>query len=176
MRTILLLISIAVAPLVASVQAEARGHYRHVSRHHFGHHLAARHFSRSHVRTVHATGGKPSCFWTAAAQGGPCGCWAEWKLLGRVEHVLRDARGTWNPWLADDWRRHFPRSSPELATAAVWPGRHVAPIKPGTYRAGSVVVLDSWGEHRVRTAGLVLVNTGRKADRPGVRYSSGSLG
>jgi hypothetical protein len=88
----------------------------------------------------------------AASMGGPCGCWAAYVLLGRLDHVWHGI----NLWLANDWLR-FPRAEPSLAAAVVWPGRHVAPIVPGSYRNGTVVVRDSWATHRVRTAGLVFV-------------------
>lgn len=188
MKKLAFALAIIAGALFATAPAEARyvGHGYYSSLAYWKHRRAAhRHYAsrhRHHVGTRRALvhrggGGKPSCFWTAASQGGPCGCWAEAAILGRVEHVLRDALGTWNPWLADDWRRHFPHVSPEVADAAVWPGRHVSPVVPGTYRNGTIVVRDSWATHRVRTAGLVFVAVpGRKERRPSVRFASGSLG
>ena len=171
MRHALALILAVAFGAAITPSAEAKGYdYRHHRHwHHYGRYLAHRHYAHlrkyRHVRRVHhnvaSRSGRPGCFYTAASMGGPCGCWAEWSLLGRIEHVLHDALGTWNPWLADDWARHFPRVAPEAATAVVWRHRHVAPIVPGTYRAGTVVVRDSWATHRVRTAGLVFVESTR---------------
>jgi hypothetical protein len=83
----------------------------------------------------------------ARSLGGPCGCFASELLCG---HSVREL------WLANNWLG-FPRVSPSAANAAVWPGRHVAAVVPGSYSNGSITVRDSWRTHRVSTAGLVFV-------------------
>jgi hypothetical protein len=88
----------------------------------------------------------------AAREGGPCGCWAEYQLFGRLEHTING----WNAWLANAWLR-FRHVSPSEANAAVWPGRHVAPIVPGTYDGKTITVRDSWATYPVSTRGLVFV-------------------
>lgn len=88
----------------------------------------------------------------AARMGGPCGCFAASVLLGTTEHV---ARGI-NLWLANAWLS-FPHVAPGAANAVVWPGRHVAPVVPGSFDGRSVVVNDSWGTHTVSARGLVFV-------------------
>lgn len=160
--------------LILSTPARANSYHKEYRHGHYGRYLALRHYHHLHrhwarrpkhmdysktQRITYSRSALPGPCHTAAAMGGPCGCWAEWILLGRLEHVLRDAIGTWNPWLADDWRRHYPRVAPHQATAVVWPGRHVAPIIPNTYRDGTIVVHDSWAVHRIRTTGLVFVQT-----------------
>jgi hypothetical protein len=141
--------------------ADARGYVRH--------HVSARHYytsiaywrhrhrvARSHL-THHAAhsfraGGRPSCFYTAASMGGPCGCWAASHLLGIVDHVWHGI----NLWLANDWLK-FPHVAAAPGTAAVWPNRHVAPVV-AVHGDGTVTVNDSWNaRHRVRMAGLVFV-------------------
>lgn len=82
----------------------------------------------------------------ARSKGGPCGCFASEILFG---HSIRDL------WLADNWLR-FPHVAPGAGTAAVWPGRHVAPVVAAN-GDGTVTVHDSWATHRVRAAGLVFV-------------------
>src|SRR6202041_630377 len=83
----------------------------------------------------------------AARMGGPCGCWAEYTLFGRLEHVV----GGWNAWLASSWLPsggHSQRvGSVAEANAAVYLSRsgrayHVAPIVAG-------VAHDSFGDHPV---------------------------
>lgn len=115
------------------------------------HHVHHRHLSH-HVRVYTALRASlPAPCRVAASMGGPCGCWAAYVLLGRLEHVWRGI----NLWLADDWLR-FPRVSPAPGTAAVWPHRHVAPVV-AVNGDGTVTVRDSWATHRVRTAGLIFV-------------------
>lgn len=84
--------------------------------------------------------------------GGPCGCWAAYTLLGKLDHVWRGI----NLWLADDWLK-FPRTAPAPGTAAVWPHRHVAPVVAVNHD-GTVTVKDSWAVHKVRMAGLIFVS------------------
>jgi hypothetical protein len=108
--------------------------------------------------------------------GGPCGCWAEYVLLGRLDHVWRGI----NMWLANDWLR-FPRAAPAPGTAAVWPHRHVAPVvavhNDRTGRAVAITTRESWGMRRVNLSGLIIVQPpGLYRRGPLVRYSSGSLG
>jgi hypothetical protein len=99
------------------------------------------------VRRVEAQSNLSSECRTAAALGGPCGCFASEQLFG---HSVRDL------WRADAWLR-FPRTSPGPGTAAVWPGRHVALVE-AVNGDGTVTVRDSWNAHHVvRTAGLVFV-------------------
>jgi hypothetical protein len=167
----------------------ARYHHRasrHITAHHFGKYLASRHlhYQHRHFRRVMIvthrqhrraeTGARPSCFYVAASMGGPCGCWAAWNLLGRVEHVWRGV----NLWLAQDWLK-FPRTEPAPGTAAVWPHRHVAPVvavhNDKTGRAVTVTVRDSWATHEVRTAGLIFVQpptVGVPLHRPLIRWMS----
>jgi hypothetical protein len=153
-----------------STQAQAKRHYyhHHYSQHfgrHLAHHWVHRH-RHTHVRRYYGISGTraalPGPCRTAARMGGPCGCWTAHVLLGRLDHVWRGI----NLWLASDWLR-FPHVPPAHATAAVWPGRHVAPIVPGSYRDGKVTVRDYWGTWRVRTAGLVFVDPGYRAGRSG---------
>jgi hypothetical protein len=94
-----------------------------------------------------ASGGLPGPCRQAARMGGPCGCWAEYTLFGRLEHVV----GGWNAWLASSWlpsggHSHLVGSVAE-ANAAVYLSRsgrayHVAPIVAG-------VAHDSFGDHPV---------------------------
>lgn len=87
---------------------------------------------------------------SAAAQGGPCGCFtSEYFGLPRAYHGL-------NLWLANDWL-HFPHVAPAAGTAAVWPGRHVAPVV-GVNEDGTVTISDNIGTRRVRASGLVFVS------------------
>jgi hypothetical protein len=184
MRKFALAATAAVSLIAAATSAaEARHHrasWRITAHHHYsyGHYLAARHWRyahRTHLRrhySAHVTGLPGPCR-VAASMGGPCGCWADHVLgvSGGLAHVWRGI----NLWLADDWRR-FPHVSPEQANAAVWPGRHVAPIVPGTYHDGTVVVRDSWMTHRIRVAGLVLVRAPTRGDIRGgplYRYAGG---
>lgn len=164
----------------APAEAAYRHHYkRHVTTHRFAHYLTHRHYrvhhryaGRHYARANHDSGAKPSCFYTAASMGGPCGCWAGATILGVTAHVWHGI----NLWLANDWLR-FPHVSPDQATAAVWPHRHVAPVVPGTYRNGTIMVRDSWATHRVRTAGLVFVQTpgARSFRRELIKYSATPL-
>jgi hypothetical protein len=139
-----------------AANANQRHHHRHHLTHKYGRHLAMRHYYRHHhfhhTHLVSHSAALPGPCRVAASMGGPCGCWAAYTLLGRLDHVWRGI----NLWLADDWMK-FPRAPPEEALAAVWPHHHVAPIVPGTYKDGTIVVRDSWKTHRVRTAGLVFV-------------------
>jgi Ni/Co efflux regulator RcnB len=188
MKRIVIAALAASSLLALSANAEARTHlhYRHghhLTHHHFGRYLAARHFRhhhrhhyvqhyRRHRDAVHVGGGdKPSCFWEARRQGGPCGCWAAWNLLGRVEHVWHGV----NLWLANDWLK-FPRSEPAPGTAAVWPHRHVAPVVAVNHD-GTVTVKDSWKTHKVRTAGLIFVQppaVGVRLRQPLIKWMSGT--
>lgn len=154
--------------LIISSTAFAKHHVHYRYSHHFGRYLAHRHFVHHHyahlrhfrhrdVRrfAIHRAERLPSPCRTAASMGGPCGCWTDnvLEVSGTLAHVWRGI----NLWLANDWLR-FPHVPAEQATAAVWPGRHVAPIVAGSYRDGSVIVRDYWGTHRVRTAGLIFVD------------------
>jgi hypothetical protein len=86
---------------------------------------------------------------TARRLGGPCGCFASEHFgLPRGYHGM-------NLWLANDWL-NFPHVSPAPGTAAVWPGRHVAPVV-GVNGDGTVTVSDPIGTRRVRSTGLVFV-------------------
>lgn len=124
-----------------------RGHY--VKRQRWSHHL--RHHYR-HVNVgAYRSASLPGPCRVAASMGGPCGCWAAYTLLGRLDHVWHGM----NLWLADDWLK-FPRTAPAPGTAAVWPHRHVAPVLAVNHD-GTVTVRDSWATHRVRIAGLVFV-------------------
>jgi hypothetical protein len=147
--------------------ASYKHRYRHVSSHHFGRYLASRHLHyiyrrrhfarRHHHRDAIHVGRRslPGPCYTAAAMGGPCGCWAAYILLGRLDHVWHGI----NLWLANDWLRfpHVAASEARPGMAVVWPGRHVAPIGSNP-RNGMIVVRDSWATHNVRLAGLVVVD------------------
>jgi hypothetical protein len=167
--------TLALVGLSTGAEAGHRHRHHHVATYHFGRYLASRHFHYQHrhfrrVMTVarkhprftrhaeHETGAKPSCFWTARSMGGPCGCWAEWKLLDLTQHVWKGI----NMWLADDWRRAFPHVPPAPGTAAVFVSRggrayHVAPVKAVSSDRKYVTLHDSWAIHQVRTAGLIFV-------------------
>jgi hypothetical protein len=82
----------------------------------------------------------------ALSLGGPCGCWASEHFFGHSDRNL---------WLADAWLK-FPRTSPRAGVAAVWPGRHVAPVVEA--RDGRVLVADSWATHWVDDHNLVFVD------------------
>jgi hypothetical protein len=147
--------------------ADAAYHRRHVTSHHFGRYLAQRHLhyyhrhnrgyavARRYQPRRAETGAKPSCFWTARSMGGPCGCWAEWVLLGLTQHVWNGV----NMWLAQDWADHFRHVEPAPHTAAVFPHRHVAPVKAVQVVGGTKMVLleDSWATHWRPAAGLIFV-------------------
>ena len=128
--------------------SHVRGEARMVTRGHRS--VVVQHYASS------ASGHLPSACQQAARQGGPCGCWAEAYFFGRTDHVIRIGGRPVNLWLADTWRHVFPRVAPAAQTAAVWPGRHVAPVVATA--SGKVMVHDSWGDHWVRTAGLVFVD------------------
>jgi hypothetical protein len=124
-------------------QARMRHHYRHIV-HHWSHHVR-------HVVAVDRSSLPGPCR-VAASEGGPCGCWAAYTLLGVLDHVWHHV----NVWLANDWLK-FPHVAAAPGTAAVWPGRHVAPVI-AVHNDGTVTVKDSWNfHHRVRMAGLVFV-------------------
>jgi hypothetical protein len=183
MRKFALAAATAVSLIAAATSAaEARHHHyyaRHYANHqHYGRYLATRHWRyahRTHLRRHYSAhvgrSALPGPCRVAASMGGPCGCWADHVLgvSGSLSHVWKGI----NLWLANDWRR-FPHVAPEQANAAVWPGRHFAPIIPGTYHDGTVVVRDSWMTHRIRVAGLVLVRAptrgAPKADIRGPLY------
>lgn len=158
-----------VAAMFAMIKpAEAKQHYRHGYHHHYGRYLALRHhrhmhrhwahrlkhFSRAKTHVVYRTRESlPGPCHTAAAMGGPCGCWTEWNTRGFLDHVREGI----NWWLAGDWLR-LPRAIPINGTAAVWNNRsHVAPVKFAN-RDGTVTVRDYWGTHRVRLALVTIVD------------------
>jgi len=99
----------------------------------------------------------------ARSLGGPCGCFASEYFFG---HSVREL------WLANAWLS-FPHVAAAAGTAAVWPGRHVAPVVANN-NDGTVMVRDSWAVHRVGIAGLVFVDP-RGGHRPiGARRRYGS--
>jgi len=173
--------------LLGTGAAEASNRHQgvHQHGHYFGRYLAARHWRHLNRRYAHRVkrlavhharptnrplAARPSqlpgpCR-TAAAMGGPCGCWAAYTLLGRLDHVWRGI----NLWLANDWLR-FPHVEPAAGTAAVWPGRHVAPVV-AVNRDGTVTIRDSWATHRVRMAGLVFVQPPTERRRDLIRWAS----
>jgi len=81
----------------------------------------------------------------AAALGGPCGCFASEYFFGRSIRSL---------WPHFAWLK-FPRTSPHAGAAAI-SHRHVVPVL-AAHGDGTITVHDSWGDHRVRAAGLVFV-------------------
>lgn len=189
----LLLAAAAAVPLIAAATSAAearhmhhfaayRGTLHHFAAYrttwhhqHYGRYLATRHWRyahRTHLRRRYAAhiarhGGSalPGPCRVAASMGGPCGCWAGYILLGRLDHVWKGV----NLWLANDWLR-FPRAQAAPGTAAVWPGRHVAPVVAGPHPDGTVTVRDSWAVHRVRMAGLVFVQPPVRAPIRGPLY------
>lgn len=172
------LITLVVGFLIASTSAEARRavRHRHVVYHHVHHHFA-RHYRPLNRRYARAPAGMPGPCYTAARMGGPCGCFAEWLTFHVTNHVWRGK----NLWLADEWRRVFPRAEPAPGLAAVWPGRHVAVIAAvHTDRSGkpvSITTRESWGLIRRSLAGLVIVDPfASDRRRPRVRFASGALG
>ena len=179
MKKLLAFIVLVIAFVFATSSADARSRLSH----RYSHHLTWRHFHhhhythlRHHRRHYARRGSMPGPCYTAAAMGGPCGCWAEFVLLGRLDHVWHGI----NWWLANDWLR-LPRTAPAAGTAAVWPGRHVAPViavhNDKTGRAIAITTRESWGMRRVSLSGLVIVQPpGLYRRGPLVRYSSGSLG
>ena len=97
------------------------------------------------------SGNLPAPCRQAARLGGPCGCWASIHFFGRSVREL---------WPVSAWLL-FPRASPRPGVAAIWPGRHVAPVVPPVVAdsgKGTVTVADSWGTHRVSTRGLIFVD------------------
>ena len=92
----------------------------------------------------------------AARLGGPCGCWASIHFFG---HSVREL------WPVSAWLSLFPRTAPRPGVAAIWAGRHVAPVVAAS-GDGTVTAADSWGTHRVSTRGLIFV------DPHGARLSS----
>jgi hypothetical protein len=171
-------------PTVAGASSHHGNGYRHGDGRHFGRYLAARHWrfanrhrahrikrlalhkSRSTNSTYRSRSALPGPCRTAASMGGPCGCWAAYTLLGRLDHVWRGI----NLWLANDWLR-FPHVAAAPGTAAVWPGRHVAPVV-GVNGDGTVTVRDSWATHKVRMAGLVFVQPPSERRRDLIRWTS----
>jgi hypothetical protein len=159
------------AGAVTSVEAQGYRYHRHCH-HHYGRYLAHRHYAHvsRHWHRVHhdvvSRSDRPGCFYTAAAMGGPCGCYAASLLLHIEAHVWHGI----NLWLAQDWADKFPHVPVAEATAFVWPHRHVAAAVPGSYREGTVVVRDSWATHRVRVAGLIPVDPLRSRSRSTYRF------
>jgi hypothetical protein len=165
------------------VQAKQRhSGYSHGYHHQFGRYLAHRHWRHLNRRYAHrlrhfdrpgrhyaTRGNLPAPCRVAASMGGPCGCWAAHILLDRLDHVWRGI----NLWLANDWLR-FPHVAPGPGTAAVWPGRHVAPVI-AVNSDRTVTVRDSWAVHRVRVVGLVFVQPPSQRRREMVRWPSGAL-
>ncbi len=145
----------ALAFLVLCCAPASAHRYHHHYRHH---HFAHRHHVHPMVMAlghgfIHMLNSMPPACHEAAREGGPCGCWAENYFFHTTQHVLHG----WNAWLADAWLPpHFPRTEPAPGTAAIWPHHHVAPVI-AVAGPGRIIVHDSWGDHEVRTAGLVFV-------------------
>ena len=159
-----------------ALPAEASHRHRHgcqyAHQHSYGRYLALRHYRHMHRRFAHrlkhfdrpknhvasrTRETLPGPCHTAAAMGGPCGCWAAWTLLGRLDQVWHGI----NLWAANDWLR-FPHVAAAPGTAVVWPNRHVAPVlrvhNDRTGRPIEVTTRESWGQRRVRLTGLVVVD------------------
>lgn len=79
--------------------------------------------------------------------GGPCGCYASELVFG---HPVRDL------WLAWNWARKFPRTSPAVGMAAV--RRHHVVIISAINGDGTFIGHDSWGHTRRPLRGWVFVN------------------
>jgi len=142
--TALTLTTCALAPAHARTSHHATR--THSASHQFGH-APAFGWGRSYGN-VQLHGGSLGVCSLAARLGGPCGCWASIRAFGRSVREL---------WLADNWLK-FPRTSPHVGAAAVWPHRHVA-IVVAVGSDNTVTVDDSWNhEHRVRATRLVFVD------------------
>lgn len=102
--------------------------------------------------SVASSGGLSGPCREAARLGGPCGCHTAETLLGTSAHVYHGI----NVWLANGWLA-FQRVAPAPGTAAVWPGRHVAPVV-AVNGDGTVTVEDYFGTRTVRMAGLIFVD------------------
>ena len=154
-------IAIILGFLAFPVTAQAKGHYVHTGRaHSFVSHRTVHvaHFRVAHHgRSYGHYGALAGPCYLAAHEGGPCGCHAEGYFFGRYDHVLNIGGRMVNLWKADTWWQVFPRTTAHVGAAAVWPGRHVAPVVD-VPKAGYVTVADSWGTHTVKTAGLVFVD------------------
>jgi hypothetical protein len=151
--------------LTFSIPAQARSFYHHYGHkyhhlsHRYSHYLTQRHFRhhhyahRRHHRQITRRLSLPGPCYTAAAMGGPCGCWTGKNTLGIFDHVWRG----YNLWLAGDWLR-FPQAIPVYGTAAAWKNRsHVAPVMHANGDV-TVTVRDYWGVHKVRRDLVVIVD------------------
>ena len=84
--------------------------------------------------------------WTAAREGGPCGCEAM-KMVGLTDRKY---------WAVSSWT-HFPRATPAIGMAAIWPGRHVEIIS-AVHGDGTVSTTGSVGFSRVAIGRIMIVN------------------
>jgi hypothetical protein len=143
------------AILLACTIATASAHTRHHHYRHYAHQHVYR--TNSMVRGLgyglaHMLGSLSEPCRQAARMGGPCGCHAEEYFFHRSEHVVNGI----NLWLADEWRHAFRHVQCAAGTAAVWPGRHVAPVV-SCDGGGRMTVADSWGTHEASIRGVVFV-------------------
>lgn len=183
MRRSIMVLFAAGAIISSPSIAAAHGyrHHHHHMTHHFGRYLSARHLHhlrhyarRHHHRVYHtaragtARAGPPGPCRVAASMGGPCGCWAAYVLLDRLDHVWHGI----NLWLANDWLR-FPHVAAAPGTAAVWPGRHVAPVI-AVNGDRTVTVRDSWTTHKVSMAHLVFVQPPTQHQARPIAWPSGT--
>lgn len=155
MRTILAVLSFC---LIGSASAHAgyASDYGAANKH-WGHARAVAGYRPDSV--TRSSGNLSSQCRIAAAKGGPCGCWA-------AEHFgLPRMMGRLNLWLANSWLA-FPHVPAAPGTAAVWPGRHVAPVV--AVEADKAMVADSWATHWVSRRGLVFVDPHRARKRSNV--------
>ena len=141
------LLAYGLAQMLSSEASLGYEPYRH--RHHGYAHQRARH---GHYGRSYNHGTLPGPCYLAARQGGPCGCLAMGKILGRYDHVLHGM----NLWMANSWLG-FPRTSPRPGTAAVWPGRHVEAVV-AVNGDGTITTSGPYGNRRVRLGSVVIVD------------------
>jgi hypothetical protein len=136
--------------LAVPLKAEA-SHRRHYLTHHFGRHLAMRHFHHAHRRYVHVArryyGGDCA---RAAALGGPCGCVAM-GIVGLTDRKF---------WLARNWLL-FPRTEPHVGAAAVWRTHSHVEIVAAVNHDGTVTTRGSVGHSHVPVGVLTFVEPHR---------------
>lgn len=139
--------------LLISSPVQARSHHPSHHRSASHHHAAARHHhsGRHHTYNRRYISGSRLALDTpcriAMSKGGPCGCYASELVFG---HSIRDL------WLARNWSRKFPHTSPAVGMAAVRP--HHVVIIGAINGDGTFTGRDSWGPTRRSLRGWVFVN------------------
>lgn len=119
---------------------------RHAARSHGRHHLAQREYRHRETGFASAAGNRVR-FAACARYGNlQCGCTASMIAFGRVLPGLP---------LVSEWLR-FPRTSPHVGAAAIWPGRHVEIVEAAN-GDGTVDTKGSVGWRHVSAARLIFV-------------------